>query len=420
MKVRTIAAFVLSCFPAASFALETLDAIRWPERGGYPAYSPEPDERRLRLFVYGGADRDSNPFRLSDGANPQAVLGTTEKSDTVVRAGVGLKADLPVSRQRFLFDLRGEQNDYRRFNLLDHSAYRGSGTWQWAASNRWSGEAGVGSRRYLANLAELQAPIKDLVTENRVFAGGGYLLTPRWKVRGMADWTQWEHDEPTRQALDARVAGATVGLDYVTPPGNFVGGQVRYSQGEYPNRQLVAGSLVSNQYQEFESSAVAHWIVTGKSTFDARLGYTSRRHDEVPQRDFDGGTGRLNYDWYIAAKTLLNFSVWRELRSAEDIAASYVVSEGWGAGPAWAPTSKLVLQAKYVREDRDYEGDPNFVVSAAPPREDTFRGVNLTAGYAPRRNLQFSLGAERGKRESTLFGADYDYTAVSANARVSF
>lgn len=420
MKGRTIAAFALMCFPAAGLALETLDTVRWPDDGRFPAYSPEPDERKLRLYVFGGMDRDSNLFRLSDTANVQSVLGTTEKSDTVVRAGVGLKADLPISRQRLLFDLRGEQLDYRRFDLLDHSEYRGSGTWRWAAGNRWSGEIGAGSRRFLANLGELQAPVKDLVTENRVFAGGGYLLTPRWKVRGLLDWTDWEHSEPTREALDARVAGATVGLDYVTPPGNFIGGQVRLSEGDYPNRQPVAGSLVSNQYQEVESSAVLHWIVTGKSTFDARVGYTSRRHDEVSQRDFDGATGRLNYDWFVAAKTLLNFSVWRELRSAEDISASYVVSEGWGLGPAWAPTSKLVFQAKYIREDRDYRGDPNFVASGAPPRDDTFRGVSLTAGYAPRRNLQFLLGAESGERESNLVGVDYDYTVVSANARVSF
>lgn len=420
MKGRTIAAFALMCFPAAGLALETLDTLRWPDDGGFPAYSPEPEERRVRVYVFGGADRDSNLFRLADTASAQAVLGTTEKSDTVTRAGVGLKADLPVSRQRLLFDLRGEQHDYQRFDLLDHSEYRGSGAWRWAAGNQWSGEIGVGTRRFLASLADLQAPVKDLVTEDRALAGAGYLVTPRWKVRGMVDWIQWEHEEPVRQTLDARVVGGTVGLDYVTPPGNFVGGQARYSEGDYPNRQVVAGSLVSNQYHELESSAVLHWIVTGKSTFDARLGYTSRRHDEVSQRDFDGATGRLNYDWFVAAKTLLNFSVWRELRSAEDISASYVVSEGWGVGPAWAPTSKLVFQAKYVREDRDYRGDPIFVASGAPPRDDTFRGVALTAGYAPRRNIQFSLGAESGERESNIAGIAYEYTAVSANARVSF
>jgi hypothetical protein len=79
-----------------------------------------------------------------------------------------------------------------------------------------------------------------------------------------------------------------------------------------------------------------------------------------------------------------------------------------------------VLQAKYIREDRDYRGDPGFVASGAPPREDTFRGVSLNVGYAPRRNIQLSVSAEGGERESNVVGADYDYAAVSANVRFRF
>ncbi|MNC85810.1 hypothetical protein D3C83_14240 [compost metagenome] len=112
--------------------------------------------------------------------------------------------------------------------------------------------------------------------------------------------------------------------------------------------------------------------------------------------------------------------MWREIRSIEDVAANYVLSEGWGLGPAWAPTSKLVFQAKYVREDRDYKGDPGFVLTGGQEREDEFRGINLAAGYAPRRNLQFAIAVERGVRDSNIFGKNYDYNAVSANARLRF
>jgi len=199
-----------------------------------------------------------------------------------------------------------------------------------------------------------------------------------------------------------------------------VGGQFKYSEGDYPNRQVVPGGTVDNNFKEYEASAVAHWAVTGKSGLDGRLGYTSRRHDQVTQRDFDGVTGKLAYDWFVAAKTILNFSVWREIRSIEDVSASYVLSEGWGIGPSWAPTSKLVFQAKYVREDRDYRGDPGFVLAGTAPREDTFRGLNLAAGYSPRRNIELGVAIETGDRSSNTAGRDYDYNAVSANARLRF
>ena len=420
MKARTIAAGLALCLPATAYALQVMDEMRWPETGSFPAYPIESDGRQVRFSVLGAVDWDSNPFRLSDGTDPQTTLGSAEKSDTVGRYGVGLKADLPAQRQRVLLDAQVARHDYHRFDVLDHTAYRAAAAWKWQAGERWGGDIGYSRRQFLASLAELQAPIRDLVVEDRAYLGGGYRATPRWRVRGAADWIRWDHDEPTRQTLDATIVSGTLGLDYVTPLANSVGGQLKYSAGDYPNREVVAGSLVDNSYTELEGSVVAHWVATGKSTLDGRVGYTARRHDQVPERDFDGATGRLAYGWFIGAKTLLDFSAWREIQSTEDVSASYILAQGWGIGPAWAPTVKLVFQAKYVREDRDYRGDPGIALSGTPEREDTFRGIAVAAGYAPRRFIRFALGAQFGERTSNVVGRDYDYNAVSATANLLF
>jgi exopolysaccharide biosynthesis operon protein EpsL len=420
MKVkRFAAAVVMMCLSATTSALETLDEIYWPETGRFPAYPAERDDRPVRFFVQGGIDHDSNVFRLSDTTNPVAVLGTTAKSDTIYRAGAGLRADVLSGRQRFLVDVLAEYNDYDRFSLLDHTSYRASATWRWVVGNQWSGDLGYRRRRFLSEFGDLQARIKDMITEDRFYVSGGYLVTPRWRVRGAMDWYRYDHDNPTRIASDSRVWAGTAGLDYVTPAGNSVGGQIRYSEGEYPNRQAVGAALILNDFEETETSVVVRWMATGKSTLTARAGYTQREHSQVPQRDFDGFTGRLNYDWFVAPKTLLNFAIWREIRSIESADASYALTTGWGIGPTWAPTEKIVLQARYYDEDRDYEGNPGLAVAGTPQRDDNIKGVSLTAGWTPRRNLQFSIGVERGDRSSNLFGG-YDYTLYSANARLRF
>ncbi len=421
MRGKTIVMIALACSPSFASAFQAIEEIQWPDSGRFPAYPQDPpDGRNVRFSVYGGAMYDNNLFRLSDSTDSQATIGSTDRSDTITRFGAGLKGDIPVSRQRILFEARLEHRDFDRFGFLDHDAYRVGAAWKWAAGPQWSGDIGIGRQRYLASLAELQAPIKDLITESRAYASAGYRFTPRWRVRGGLETYDWDHSDPSRATLDNRTDAATIGLDYLTPANNFVGGQFKYSEGDYPNRQVVPGGTVDNNFQEYESSAVAHWAVTGKSALDARLGYTIRRHDQVGQRDFEGMTGKLAYDWFVAAKTLLNFSVWREIRSIEDVDASYVLSEGWGLGPAWAPTSKLVFQAKYLREDRDYRGNPGFVLTGAPPREDTFRGFNLAAGYTPRRNIELAIAVETGDRSSNTAGRDYDYSAVTANARLRF
>jgi exopolysaccharide biosynthesis operon protein EpsL len=415
MLGKTLLAAVLMGCAAGAAALETLDDIYWPETGKFPAYPQEVDPRTVVFSIFGGYDRDSNIFRLSDTAP-----STGSRSDYVYRAGAGVRAEIPSGRQVFVLEARAQVHEYNRYDLLDHTSYGLGGTWRWAVGNQWSGEAGVARRHFLSGFEDVQAPVKDMITEDRAFISAGYLFTPRWRVRGGLEWIKWDHDDAARSELDARIVSATAGLDYVTPANNTIGGQVKVTEGEYPNRQTVATTLVANDYREIEASLVARWIITGKSTLDARAGYTRREHDQVPERDFDGFTGRAGLDWFVAAKTLLNFALWREIQSTEDASASYVLSEGWSVGPAWAPTIKLIFQARYLRENREFKGDPGLALVGGVPREDSFDGISLTAGYTPVRNVHLSLGAEWGDRTSNVIGRDFDYRMMSANARIRF
>lgn len=422
MRLARIGAMVLLYLPAAAAQYQTTDDIQWPDRGLFPAYPREPDERPVKFSVSGGLYYDSNVFRLSDDVNPQTVLGTSKKSDTVGRLGLGVEGNVPIDRQRILFDAELDAFRYSRFDALDNNAYRVGVAWLWQAGDKWSGDLGYRRAHYLAPLAFLNAPIKNLITTDRFFGSAGYELTPRWKVRGAADWIQYANSNPTQQTLDNTTTSGTVGLDYATSAASLVGGQVKYSHGSYPNPQFVLGPnvFVSNTYDEIEASGVVHWVVTGLSTLDARLGYTSRRYDQVSQRNFDGVTGRLSWDWTPGGKTLINLAIWQELQGVTDLTASYVLSRGISLGPSWAPTSKLVFQAKLAYVKNDYQGDPQFLVPTVSERKDTFRGAIFAVGYSPLRNLQFSLGVQVGDNNSNIAFRSYDYYQIMGNAKYSF
>ncbi len=421
MRCTKLVALALLAAPTVVPAYQTTEDIVWPNTGRYPAYpAPEPDERIVEPFVSGGVTWDSNLFRLSDAADTQATLGSTQKSDTRYRLGAGIRANLAASRQRVILEGRVDDDNFERFAFLNHTGYKASATWKWLAGPNGRGDLGYSRRRFLASLAELQAPLRDIITEDRAFGAATYLLTPRWRLRGGMEWLKFHHSEPIRASLDSRTVSTTLGVDYLTPAGGTAGTQVKYSNGEFPQRQFVAGSLVDNRYDEVEASAVVSGYPGGKSHFDMRIGYTSRRHGQLSQRDFDGMTGRLDFDWTPTAKILLNAAVWREIRSIEDVSASYVLSQGFSLGPRWAPTSKLVFQARWVYEKRDFEGDPGFILAGGPAREDRFRGGSLAVGYTPWRNAELALAYERGDRNSNVLGRDYDYDAVSANVKVAF
>ncbi len=417
----TILALFLLGTPLPSWAFELIDEFIWTESGRFQAYpAPAPDGRTVRFSAFTGVMRDNNLFRLSDTV-PVGTIGASQRSDTIYRYGAGVDVDMPVSRQRLLFNAQVEQRKFDNFGALDHTAYRLGGVWRWMIGNEWSGDIGYDRRKAIADFGDLQLRVKDLITTDHAYANAGYLLTPRWRVRGGAETWEYAHSESLRASLAHRLDSGTVGLDYVTPAANSIGGQFKYSEGSFPNQEVVAGTLVNNDFREYEASVVAHWVPTAKSTLDARLGYTRREHAQFSQRDFDGFTGRLAYDWFVTAKTVLNLAMWREIRSYEDVTSSYLLSHGISVGPSWAPTEKIVLHAKLLFERRDFEGDPGVPLGTGTvQREDKVKAISLSAGWSPRRNIELTIATEKGDRSSNVPGLDYDYTTVMGNARLRF
>jgi hypothetical protein len=71
---------------------------------------------------------------------------------------------------------------------------------------------------------------------------------------------------------------------------------------------------------------------------------------------------------------------------------------------------KWVLQAAYFYNERTLAGDPGFVLTDAPQREDRIHGGRVAVGYQPNRHVQATLSFEQGARTSNVVNADYDYS----------
>ncbi len=161
------------------------------------------------------------------------------------------------------------------------------------------------------------------------------------------------------------------GFDYVSPLGNTLGFEFRRTQGQVPTDEFVPGvGFVNNDYDEHEISLVATYALGTQLRSAVRVGRTSRKYDQVSARDFDGNTGRIFLDWLPGNKTILGFEAYHEPRSVVDVAASHVVFSGVVFGPRWAVTNKVVLSARFVRENRKYEGDPALAAGGVLRDED--------------------------------------------------
>lgn len=424
---RTALALALLA-PGAALAqhFEAIDTVPPANTGRFPAYEGAEPPRPLELFVEAGVQHDNNIFRLSKDEDASAVLGTSHRADTVTRVGAGIRYDQRIiGRQRLRLEARGDQYNFDRFNELDHFDYGLLGEWDWEFTNDLSGTLGVERRRRLIDLAAIQRPVKDLITEDHAYATAAYLLGPHVRIRGGLDANNAEHDETTTALAEAGLADVrahtvTGAAEYVTPLGNALGLEARRTFGNAPI-QLVEGSVpVDNDFRETEVAAVLTWTASPQLHLTGRLGRTVRKHEQFSDRNFSGTTGRVTGDWMPLNKTGFEFSAYREPRTIVDVASSFVLVRGVTVGPRWAPREKLVLSALLLRERQDFAGDPATLVAGTEQRKEKVQGYRLGAAWEPARFTQISLGFDHGHRSSNLALRDYTYDIVMANLRIRF
>ena len=417
-----LAALAMSLAPRAALAqhFDAVDTIPWPSLGSFPAYEAAP-VGPTEFWVQGGAVHDDNVFRLSKDANVRAITGSDERADNILRLGAGVRHEQRIfGRQRVRLEARGEQYSYDRNSELDHFAYGLRGEWLWEFTNDLSGTLGYERRKRLVDLAQLQRPIKDMITEQHSYATGVYQLGPSVRLRGGLDNTRAEHSENTLNAAEVHINTVTAGADYVTTLGNALGVEVRRATGNAPVTEIIGATPVDNEFTETEVAVVGTAVAGTSLRGTVRLGHTRREHVQFPERNFSGPTGRLTVAWTPLQKTAFEFAAYRAPQTIVDIAASYVVVTGVSFGPRWAPREKLVFSALLVHENQDFRGDPSQIVLGTPERQEVLRTLRLAVGWEPKRFIEVSAGLDHGQRTSNLLLRDFDYNAFMANVRWRF
>ncbi|HTE42597.1 MAG TPA: hypothetical protein VK629_17385 [Steroidobacteraceae bacterium] len=416
------AAMAASALSIASIAAaDDLEYMIWPSEGLFPGYPDRELERPFSAYADTTIGWDDNVFRLTDDAPPVPVDADDEgdRADLFVKAGAGAQGKVDFSRQSFQFDINAAHYGFDTYSMLDTWVYSGKADFFWVIGDRLKGAFGYTRSEQLPDFGEVQFATDDKVTSQYGHFGLDWRMLNRLELRLLAEGFRYDHKDETRALLDNRVKSGTAGLFYIAPTGFSIGVQHRAAEGEYPNRELVGVTFVDNMYEESESSLMVQAPFATTGGFDLRVGYTQRKHEDVPDRDFDGTTGRAQLRFAPSPKIFIDLAGYRELRAIEELAASYAVVDGGSFGPAWAISSKVVLQAAYVYEQRDFDGDPGFVIADAPPREDKTHIGRISLGYRPNYHFEGVLAFEHGKRDANFELARYDYNLVTLSLKAA-
>lgn len=393
-----------------------------------PAYAQEGDT--FRPFVSYGTFFDSNLFRLADNESPG-----TPRSERYSVLSAGLNVDWKPGRQEIVASVTKTRVRYNRNSIYDSDGNDYQATWNWRLGNRLSGNAGATESLSQSNFDSVGL-VNNQVTSKRRFGRAEWEFHPRWRIGGGIETADYANSAPTLASQDAQQRTQDVTLSYLTPKGSSLRAQVRRSDAEYPNVQVLGllfpfyVEVADNSYKQTEYNLLGDWSALGKLKLRGQVGWVDRQYENILRRDFtgyipllktrpdfNGLAGRISADWYATGKTLLSVSVYQELGGAQDINASSVLKKGASVNGVWQIREKWRLNAGATFENRDFKGDPG---TTQLQRNDDTISESLSIGYMPIQAVSVDVGISAGRRDSNISVEDYQFHMLFANVRADF
>ena len=384
-----------------------------------PAHGLEEDQDVWSFFVGGGVSYDDNLLRLPNGIQPvQVGVGDRPRGTWIYNAYARMLMDVPVSRQRFRLDLTGTSYRYVDYSYLNWTGWNGRADWLWEAGNRWKGVALVARNESLTGFADFRDfNSRNLLTVYTAQVDADYWIHPNWRIVGAANYVQGRNSQPILAFNDLDQYYVEGGVRYISTAQNWLRPTIRYTHGEYPERN--APTLISDtSFDQYDVGVDLLWRFSGASELSGRIAYTERRLPNISARNFSGPTGRLTYAWAPTGKAGVSFLALREIGAIEDITATYIVTSSAAVTPYWLVAPKLRLEASYQYTNRDYAGQPT--IAGIPQRDDKYNFARLTAIWVPTRNWTVTAGYQYSDRTSNFPGLQFDDNTYSLTAQFAW
>jgi len=365
----------------------------------------------------------SNLFYVDDRRDPRTLpfLKDGQKSDHILGLRASLDADIPVSRQMFTLRSTATDNTYATYDNLNYVSYNVRGTWNWVVGSDWDGDVGMSQSQMLGSFADVRLIERNIRTIQEVFSSGMYRLGADWKLRAAVRSTTVDNSAANFRSFNRDDTTYELGSRYYSKGrDNYLGLNFRATDGQFPNREVVASSTVDNSYRQYTVEGQVDWRYSGLSQLSGVLGWTNRLHDQVSSRNFSGITGRLSGIYNPSGSIGLNAAIFREIGSFEDITTSYILTQGVRFGPSYNYSEKVTFQAFYSYSNREFLGDPNFRVTGLPVRKDDVQSLSASANWSPLRNMQVSATLSYDTRSSNRQLIDYNVTTFFTSVQLTF
>ena len=383
-----------------------------------------------RVMAEGGTDlrfrantalvHDSNIFRLSSGANVQALTGRSSAAETIGITGVGLNYNKAYSLQRVEFDLAVNKYSYQNFSYLNFNAIDYNAAWRWAYTPQLRGNLTTSREQTLNNFVDFQGfNLRNVRADTNARFDATYELDARWRISAGLNQSARNNSVQISQEADYRLAGAQAGVRYVLASGSALGYTWTNSAGTYTsNRSIPSPGFFDDGFDQTDNAIVATWVIGRDSSADFRIGQRSRKYPTYPQRNFNGFTGAATLNWSLSPKSGLSAGWARDLATFETGDFNFTQTDRFSVGPVWQISPKATVRAQLAYAARDFRGTPTGVATLS--RRDITRDASLSLDWQPFSYLTFGAAVQNARRSSSLAGFDYTSNSVNLSAQFTY
>jgi exopolysaccharide biosynthesis operon protein EpsL len=384
------------------------------------SYAVTSPDDTIKPYVSSSLLYDSNLLRISDNVDPVLITGQSDKSDFIKQIAAGVDVDWTISRQHILVKANVNQNWFQNFNTLDYTGWDTSAQWNWQLGNNLDGEIGYTNAQVLGNFGQLNGIVNNLINNQRYFANGGYLFHPNGKIKLGVFRTELEFDGTSRQFSNNTEDNAQVDLQYLSPAGSTLGLQVIATDGKYPQRQLTTGITQDNAYTRMNYALTWDWRATSKARIDGLVGYTQQNYAHFGIRNFSDIVARLNLGWQFSDKTLLELSGRRQITQADNLFASFVLTQGVWFNFSWQSTQKIAIRLPMSYQEQQYLGGGGTSAAGFGQQKDKVGNISLNIMYHPVDSISVGPVLSYEKRDSNNPISSYETKSAGVNLQAVF
>jgi len=372
----------------------------------------------VQAYATSSVSYDDNLLRLSKDVDPVAVAGQPSAADTIKQGAAGVKVDWKQGRQEVLLDGSINRTVFARFTTLDYQATNIQSRWNWQFGNTLSGDLGYDKTTSMGSFSEVQQLTSTLNTHRDQFFDGAWQAMPDMRLKGSVSHS--DYNVPSDAVYGNDYMSYSVGAFYTPRSGNEIGIRGTRQIQRYPVLQVISGTPVDNGFTQNQLLATIDWLYNGHIRLNGQAGIVNRNHNQFQERNFNGKTMRGTLTWLASGKSQVNLTAWNEIDPYDNLTTSYTQSKGISVGPTWMPTAKLAVTALVQKLNRDFLGNPYYLIFPVPVREDTVRTASLSINYQPLPALNISASMQIERRTSNQLYVDYADKTVSVSVSFLF